>query len=101
MNELIKKPISKLTKDEQEQKNLVLMFSKNVLRYAALPLYSGNVTAAFNNYLGLTPGMLARWGIPGQILWAIGKTSMAVAGISACVLDNLIPGTREERGFRD
>ncbi len=68
MNELIKKPISKLTKDEQEQKNLVLMFSKNVLRYAALPLYSGNVTAAFNNYLGLTPGMLARWGIPGQII---------------------------------
>jgi len=41
------------------------------------------------------------WGIPGQILWAIGKTSMAVAGISACLLDNLIPGTREERGFRD
>ncbi len=40
-------------------------------------------------------------GIPGQIIWAIGKTSMAVAGISACVLDNLIPGTREERGFRE
>lgn len=41
------------------------------------------------------------WGIPGQIIWAIGKTSMAVAGISACILDNLLPGTREERGFRD
>lgn len=41
------------------------------------------------------------FGIPGQILWAIGKTSMAVAGISACVLDNLIPATREERGFRE
>ena len=62
---------------------------------------------AFLMALGL-PGWVTKqqelffaWGIPGQILWAIGKTSMAVAGISACVLDNLIPGTREERGFRD
>ena len=62
---------------------------------------------AFLMALGL-PGWVSKqqdlffaWGIPGQILWAIGKTSMAVAGISACVLDNLLPGTREERGFRD
>ena len=62
---------------------------------------------AFLMALGL-PGWVTKqqdlffaWGIPGQIVWAIGKTSMAVAGISACVLDNLIPGTREERGFRD
>ncbi|MDY3868220.1 MAG: solute carrier family 23 protein [Pyramidobacter sp.] len=62
---------------------------------------------AFLMALGL-PGWVSKqqelffaWGIPGQILWAIGKTSMAVAGISACILDNLIPATRAERGFRD
>ena len=50
---------------------------------------------AFLMALGL-PGWVTKqqdlffaWGIPGQIVWAIGKTSMAVAGISACVLDNL------------
>lgn len=41
------------------------------------------------------------YGIPGQILWALGKTAMAVAGISSCFLDNVIPGTRFERGFHD
>ncbi|MCF4151995.1 purine/pyrimidine permease [Dethiosulfovibrio sp. F2B] len=39
-------------------------------------------------------------GIFGQVLWAIGKTAMAVAGICAGVLDNVIPGTDEERGIR-
>lgn len=38
-------------------------------------------------------------GIIGQVLWALGKTAMAVAGISAVLLDNLIPGTDEERGI--
>lgn len=38
-------------------------------------------------------------GIIGQVLWALGKTAMAVAGISSCLLDNLIPGTAEERGM--
>lgn len=42
--------------------------------------------------------MFFSYGIVGQILWAIGKTAMAVAGISACILDNIIPGTDEERG---
>lgn len=39
------------------------------------------------------------FGIIGQVLWAVGKTAMAVAGISAGLLDNLIPGTDEERGI--
>ncbi|PIE53770.1 MAG: xanthine permease [Dethiosulfovibrio peptidovorans] len=38
-------------------------------------------------------------GIAGQVLWAVGKTAMAVAGISAGILDNLIPGTDHERGI--
>ncbi len=43
--------------------------------------------------------MFFSYGIVGQVLWAIGKTAMAVAGISAGILDNLIPGTDEERGI--
>ncbi|MBN1333422.1 MAG: purine/pyrimidine permease [Synergistales bacterium] len=39
-------------------------------------------------------------GILGEILWAIGNTAMAVAGISACILDNLIPGSMKERGLQ-
>lgn len=39
------------------------------------------------------------WGIFGQMLWAILKTPMAVAGICAGFWDNLIPGTRKERGL--
>jgi len=39
-------------------------------------------------------------GIIGEIVWAIGNTAMAVAGISACILDNLIPGSQKERGFQ-
>lgn len=38
-------------------------------------------------------------GLVGQVLWALGKTAMAVAGLSAGILDNLIPGTDEERGL--
>ncbi|NCC95827.1 MAG: xanthine permease [Synergistales bacterium] len=43
--------------------------------------------------------MFFSYGIVGQVLWAIGKTAMAVAGISAGILDNIIPGTDEERGI--
>ena len=32
---------------------------------------------------------------------AIGKTGMAVAAILGIVLDNIVPGTREERGLID
>ncbi|RCK78770.1 MAG: Xanthine permease [Candidatus Ozemobacter sibiricus] len=39
------------------------------------------------------------WGLGGQILWAILKTNMAVAGLCAAFWDNLVPGTLEERGI--
>jgi xanthine/uracil permease len=45
--------------------------------------------------------MFFSWGLVGQIIWAIGNTSMAVAGISACILDNILPGTLEERGLTE
>ena len=35
-----------------------------------------------------------------QIFTVLLKTSMAVGGIIACLLDNLIPGTPEERGIK-
>ena len=38
-------------------------------------------------------------GIIGQVLWAIMKTPMAVAGICAAFWDNVIPGTLKERGL--
>ena len=44
-----------------------------------------------------TGGMLGE-GIGGTV-WAILKTPMAVAGLCAGVCDNLVPGTREERGL--
>lgn len=40
------------------------------------------------------------WGIPGQVLWAILTTPMAVAGISAAFWDSVVPGTPEERGIK-
>ncbi len=42
-------------------------------------------------------GTSAEW--LGSVIVTIGKTGMAVAGILAGVLDNLVPGTDEERGL--
>jgi len=36
----------------------------------------------------------------GDIITTVGKTGMAVAGIIALVLDNIVPGTGEERGLK-
>jgi hypothetical protein len=36
----------------------------------------------------------------GDIITTIGKTGMAVAGIIGLVLDNVLPGTEEERGLK-
>jgi xanthine/uracil permease len=36
----------------------------------------------------------------GDIITTIGKTGMAVAGIIGMVLDNIVPGTEEERGLK-
>ena len=39
------------------------------------------------------------FGVPGQVLWAILKTPMAVAGLCAAFWDSVVPGTPEERGL--
>lgn len=36
----------------------------------------------------------------GDIITTVGKTGMAVAGLIALVLDNIVPGTDEERGLK-
>lgn len=60
---------------------------------------------AFLMALGLPPWVQGQqeaffaYGILGQVLWAILKTNMAVAGICAAVCDSLVPGTPEERGI--
>jgi len=51
------------------------------------------------SWVGEHKDMFFSLGILGEILWALGNTAMAVAGFSACVLDNLIPGTQKERGL--
>ena len=46
----------------------------------------------------------SRWSIPGapwlaEMIQAVGSTGMAVAAILGLLLDNLIPGSDEERGL--
>jgi len=60
---------------------------------------------AFLMALGL-PGWIAEnqelffgFGVVGQVVWAILKTPMAVAGLCAAFWDSLVPGTPEERGI--
>lgn len=60
---------------------------------------------AFLMALGL-PGWVAEnqefffgFGVAGQVVWAILKTPMAVAGLCAAFWDSLVPGTPEERGL--
>jgi len=45
-------------------------------------------------------GAFLTLGIPGEVLWAILKTPMAVAGLCAAFWDSIVPGTPEERGIK-
>ncbi|MFB6073007.1 MAG: uracil-xanthine permease family protein [Halobacterium sp.] len=72
----------------------------------AIPAYMGGMSAGtFTTGLAnswLVGDVLTALGISesvGQIVYVIGSTGMAVGGIIAFVLDNTIPGTREERGL--
>ncbi|MCA9239518.1 MAG: purine/pyrimidine permease [Planctomycetales bacterium] len=59
-----------------------------------------SVPAYFNSDAGAA--LLA--GMPSgvsDVLGALGKTGMAVAAVLGILLDNLIPGTRQERGLHD
>ncbi|ELY69965.1 uracil-xanthine permease family protein [Natrinema versiforme] len=87
----------------------------------AIPAYMGNFesTIAFRESVGLEAGidsLLAALGVAGtaaagpieaaaqavvDTVFIIGSTGMAVGGLAALVLDNTIPGTREERGLAE
>lgn len=60
---------------------------------------------AFLMALGLPPWVEGQqeaffaYGILGEVVWAILRTHMAVAGICAALCDSLVPGTPEERGI--
>ena len=58
---------------------------------------AGEVIGFF--YLHLSNHEVAR--TIGEVIVAIGKSGMAVAAITGLILDNLIPGSRKERGLVD
>ena len=88
----LKNPLSTLTKDKEEQRNMALLGSRNVLRRASFPLTSGDVVTPLNVAVGVRPETLAVWGIPGQILGFFIPFLCAAYGdrvfnrIRACVL---------------
>ena len=81
----------------------------------AIPAYMGNFesTIAFREAVGLE-SMIAATGLANtaaatgveaavqavvDTVYIVGSTGMAVGGLAALVLDNTVPGTREERGL--
>ncbi len=73
--------------DMGSQRN-VLIVGFAFLMALGLPGWAESQQEAFFNF-----------GIPGQMIWAILKTPMAVAGICAAFWDSIVPGTPEERGI--
>ncbi|GAA0675021.1 uracil-xanthine permease family protein [Natronoarchaeum mannanilyticum] len=69
----------------------------------AIPAYMGNVggIAAFRAGVSGVPvvGSILSERLIADTIYVIGSTGMAVGGLSALVLDNTIPGSREERGL--
>lgn len=82
--------IQNLTRANLQSQRNIMIIGFSFLMALGLPAWVEGQQALFFS-----------WGIIGQILWAVGKTSMAVAGICSCLLDNLIPGSREDRGLAD
>jgi len=69
----------------------------------AIPAHMGNVggIAAFRAGVSGIPvvGTILGERLIADTIYVIGSTGMAVGGLSALVLDNTIPGSREERGL--
>ncbi len=78
--------------------------SERNLFIAGFSLFMGlSVPAYFGGLSGYTPGWEQHAAdLPGaarSLLTSIGSTGMGVAAIIGIILDNVIPGTREERGI--
>jgi xanthine/uracil permease len=71
----------------------------------AIPEYIGSVgdVATFRQGLAGVPvaGSVLGQRLIADTAYVIGSTGMAVGGLAALVLDNTIPGTREERGLAE
>ncbi|MCU4801276.1 solute carrier family 23 protein [Halobacteria archaeon HArc-gm2] len=71
----------------------------------AVPEYVANVGSigAFREGLAAVPvaGAVLGQQVVADTAYVIGTTGMAVGGLAALVLDNTIPGTREERGLAE
>ncbi|WP_256391394.1 uracil-xanthine permease family protein [Natronoarchaeum rubrum] len=69
----------------------------------AIPAYMGNFQSIAGFRAGLSGvavvGPLLGERLIADTIYVIGSTGMAVGGLSALVLDNTIPGSREERGL--
>jgi uracil-xanthine permease len=83
--------------DLDSQRNL-LIIGFSLFMGLSVPAYFAGVPS-----LGLPPAEVSIPGAPwaGEMIEAVGSTGMAVAAILGLLLDNLIPGSREERGLVD
>lgn len=77
--------------DMGSQRN-VLIVGFAFLMALGLPGWVEPHQAMFTGALGSTFG---------GMIWAVMKTPMAVAGVLALICDNIIPGTKEERGIKE
>jgi len=68
MLSIFQKPLSKLTKDPDEQGNALRLGTNSVLRNASIPLYTGEVYQAWFFRLGIKTDQIAFIGIPGTIV---------------------------------
>lgn len=73
--------------------------SNRNLFISGFALFMGLSVPAYFNSPGVAERLAEVPGGLGDVLGAIGKTGMAVAAILGIALDNLIPGTPEERGL--
>ena len=80
---LFSNPLQHLTKDKDEQRNVLLLGSKNVLRNAAINFYAGEVSNTFNAMIGITPAMLAWMALPFRLV------HLALMLVSSVVVDRI------------
>ena len=90
--------------DLDSQRNLFIV-GIAIFAGMAVPQYMGGVESGAVLQTGLAnvplAGQLLGTEIVAQTLYIVGGVQMAVGGFVAFVLDNTIPGTREERGLAD
>lgn len=81
--------------DLTSQRNL-LIIGFSLFMGLSVPAYFAGVPS-----LGFAPAEVSIPGAPwaGEMIAAVGSTGMAVAALLGLLLDNLIPGTHEERGL--